>query len=50
MGAKNHLNHIYYTGSLVAAGVAGLATGSLLVFGGVFFAAVAYNTMQGNIR
>lgn len=50
MRAKNHLNNIYIGGSLAFAAVAGIATGSLAVFGCAFVAALAIHSASGNIR
>jgi hypothetical protein len=50
MGARKKLNGAYLTGSLVLAGLAGLASGSWLVFGVGLALIVGVNVVSGNIR
>ena len=50
MGAREKLNGVYLTGSLLVAGVAGLATGSVAVFMIVLAALVVIGLVDGNIR
>jgi len=50
MGARKKLNGAYLTGSLLVAGAAGLATGSLVVFMVALAALVVINFVDGNIR
>jgi hypothetical protein len=50
MGAKKKLNVAYVNGSLLIAGLAGLAAASWVVFVTVFAISVALNWYAGNIR
>ena len=50
MSARKKINHAFVNGSLLMAGLAGLATGSWAVFAGVLAVSVALNLYSGNIR
>jgi len=50
MGAREKLNGAYLTGSLLVAGAAGLATGSVVVFIVALTALMLINFLDGNIR
>jgi hypothetical protein len=50
MSARKKLNTAFVNGSLLIAGLAGLATGSWVVFGTAFAASVALSCYAGNIR
>jgi hypothetical protein len=50
MSARKKLNTAFINGSLLIAGLAGLATGSWVVFGTAFAVSVALSCYAGNIR
>jgi hypothetical protein len=50
MSARRKLNVAFVNGSLLIAGLAGLATGSWVVFGTAFAVSVALNCYAGSIR
>jgi hypothetical protein len=50
MGARKKLNGAFLTGSLVTAGLAGLVSGSWLVFGLGLALLVGIDCVSGNIR
>ena len=50
MSAKDKLNAIHFNGALIVAGVAGLATGSFIVFGAVMVGALVMCVASGDIR
>jgi hypothetical protein len=50
MSARTKLNVAFVNGSVLIASIAGLATGSWIVFGTVFAVSVALSCYAGNIR
>ena len=50
MGARDKLNQAYITGSLIMAAVAGLITGSFVVFVVTFTVLLVLNLVGGEIR